>query len=63
MNDENIQHRELCIFFGLVLLGKCDEVWVFGDKLTQGMAVELAKAKKRSMVVRYFDSSLNELGV
>ena len=44
------------IFFALVLLGKCDEIWVFGERMSEGMEREIAKARKRNMPIRYFNS-------
>lgn len=60
MDDEDKKERELGIRFALILLGKCDELWVF-DKISQGMAQEIAKAKKRGMPIRYFNSKCEEV--
>ena len=38
--------RELAMFMDMVFLGKCDELWVFGDEASKGMRMEIAKAKK-----------------
>lgn len=54
MEESDPEQRRLGIFYGLVLQGKCKEVWVFGDRVTQGMAVEIEKAKQRGMRLRYF---------
>ena len=54
MDDSDREQRELGLFFALVLLGKCDELWVFG-KPTNGMAREIAKAKKRGMPIKYYN--------
>jgi len=56
MDDEDSEQRELGLFFALVLLGKCDELWVFGDRVSTGMANEIAKAKKRGMPIKYYNS-------
>jgi hypothetical protein len=42
------------MFFALVLLGKCDELWVFG-KPSEGMSREIAKAKKRGIPIKYYN--------
>jgi hypothetical protein len=55
LDDGDKEQRELGLFFALVLLGKCDELWVFGDKISTGMAAEIAKAKKRGMLIKYFN--------
>jgi hypothetical protein len=60
--DENDKaQRELGIFFGLVLLGKCDEMWVFGGQISQGMGIEIAKARKRGLPIRRFSEQCQEV--
>ena len=60
MDDDDCETRELAIFFALVLLGKCDEIWVFGERRSEGMEREIAKARKRNMPIRYFNSKCVE---
>jgi len=55
MDDGDREQRELGLFFALVLLGKCDELWVFGEKISKGMAAEITKAKKRGMPIKYYN--------
>lgn len=52
--------RELAIFMDLVLLKKCAELWIFGSNITDGMHIEIQKAKNRNMVIRYFTTNLEE---
>lgn len=54
MDDSDREQRELGLFFALVLLGKCDELWVFG-KPSDGMSREMSKAKKRGMPIKYYN--------
>lgn len=61
MDDANPEERELAIFMDVVLLGKCSEVWVFGDTVSEGMRTEINVAKKRRQPVRYFNSSFEEV--
>lgn len=35
MDDENPEERSLAIFMDIVLMGKCSEVWVLGDRIQQ----------------------------
>ena len=44
MKEES--ERELAMFMDMVLLGKCDELWVFGEEASAGMCAEIAKAKR-----------------
>lgn len=55
MDERDSEQRELGLRFALILLGKCDELWVFGDTVSEGMAREISKAKRRSMPIRYFN--------
>lgn len=53
--------REIVIRMNMVLLGKCHEVWVFGDEITAGMKAEIEKAsQKAKVVIRYFTTDLKE---
>ncbi len=60
LDDEDMDERELGLRFALVLLNKCEELWVF-DKISQGMAKEIAKAKKRGIPIKYFNSRCEEV--
>lgn len=61
MDDGNEAERELGLFMGIVLLGFCKEVWVFGNTLSPGMECEVAKARKRGIPVRYFNAQCKEV--
>lgn len=59
MSEAN--EREVAMFMNMVFLGKCEQLWVFGDRITDGMAAEIAKAKKRRMPIRYFTDDCVEV--
>jgi hypothetical protein len=61
MDDSDKTQRELGIRFALILLGKCEELWVFGDTVSEGMSREIAKAKRRGMPIRYFNHKCEEV--
>lgn len=61
MNDDDSAERELAIFMDVILLGKCDELWVFGDSISEGMVAEIEVAKKRRQPIRYFNSAMQEV--
>lgn len=46
--------RELALQMDLVLIEKCDELWVFGDEVTSGMKAEIAYAKNKEIKIRFF---------
>lgn len=61
MNDNIEDERTLAQHYNYVLLGNCSELWVFGSKISRGMAYELEIANKRKMKVRYFDENCCEV--
>lgn len=61
MDDDEKEQRNLALFMGLVLMGKCQEVWRFGTQISKGMAIELAKAKQRGMPIRHFTEQCMEV--
>ena len=52
MKEES--ERGLALFMDMVFLSKCDELWVFGDKISSGMQAEIDKATRKNMKIRYF---------
>lgn len=63
LDDEDKSQRELGLFFGMVFLAKCKEIWVFKvcNKISDGMAVEIEKAKQRKIPIRYFNELCEEV--
>jgi len=54
--DDNIaEQREAGIEMGLQLLLKCEELWAFGDRLSEGMIIEIAAAKSFGIKVKRFN--------
>ena len=61
MNDAVSEERELALFMGIVMLTKCAELWVFGERISKGMAQEIRKAETRNMLIRYFTTNCEEV--
>lgn len=61
MDDFDPNQRDLAISMGLALLSRCLELWAFGNTITAGMSVELAKAKQMGIRIRYFTKQLKEV--
>lgn len=53
--------RGLAMFMNKVFLGKCDELWVFGNSITLGMSEEIKQAEKMRKKIRYFTEDLQEV--
>ena len=60
MDDGSPAERELALFMGMVLLTKCEQMWVFGSVISSGMRAEIVKAEKKNIPVRYFTEDLKE---
>ena len=58
MKEES--ERGLALFMDMVFLSKCDELWVFGDKISSGMQAEIDKATRKNMTIRYFTEECEE---
>lgn len=61
MNDESPNERALALHMDIVLMGKCQEVWVLSERITSGMSAEIEKATRRHQTVRYFNNDFVEV--
>ena len=52
LDDSVPEEREMGMAAGLSLLWFCDEVWVFGDETTEGMAQEIKLAHNLNIKVK-----------
>ena len=51
--DDNLKNeREIGLAAGLSLLWFCDEMWVFGDEITEGMKGEINFCKNLNIKIR-----------
>lgn len=59
MSEE--KERNLAVHINKVILNKCREVWVFGTEYSKGMKQEIAYAKKKDKIIRYFTENMEEI--
>jgi len=62
LEEGDPEERQLGIDMGLVLLSRCHELWVFGDRISSGMSIEIARAKRWNIPIRYFNTICEETG-
>ena len=62
LEEDDPEERQLGIDMGLILLSKCHELWVFGNRISSGMSVEVARAKRWNIPIRYFTTECKETG-
>ena len=61
MDDGSGAERDLALFMDIVLLSKCDQLWVFGDRVSKGMSIEIEKAKRKGQPIRWFTTECKEV--
>ena len=61
LNDDDPEERRLGLFFGNAIMSKCSEVWVFGDRISSGMAAEIRRARWKNYRLRYFTDDFKEV--
>ena len=61
LDDSDPAQRKLGLFMAIALLTKCAELWVFGTKISKGMAGEISRAERRRMPIRYFTTKCKEV--
>ena len=61
LNDLNPKEHELGLFFGNILMDKCDEVWIFSDgEYSTGMKAEYNRAVRKGYKIRFFTTDCCE---
>lgn len=62
LDDNNRKERETGMAAGLSLLWFCDEMWIFGDEVTEGMAAEIRFCKNLNVKTRKIrESEINKV--
>jgi len=53
LKDNDLEQRQLGLALALELLRKCDQIWVFGEYISKGMAGEIDEAERVGITVVY----------
>lgn len=61
MDDGEETERDLALFMDIVLLSKCAELWVFGERISKGMSIEIEKARRKGQPIRWFTNDCKEV--
>lgn len=61
LDDNDPKERKLGLFFGNVLMNKCQELWTFGTDFSSGMKAEYLRARKKGYKIRHFTSDCREI--
>lgn len=49
LNDNDPRERESGLFFGKVIMDKCQEIWVLNNRISSGMFAEITRAEKKDI--------------
>lgn len=61
LDDADREQRKLGLSCALALLARCDELWVMGGDISDGMLGEMEEAHKRGIPIRYFGDDYEEV--
>lgn len=62
MDDNKPDERGRAMFINSIVLGKCNELWVFTDgEISSGMQDEIDTAKRRKQTIRWFNTKCEEV--
>jgi len=61
LDEEDPEERSAGIQLGLKMLKQADELWCFGNTLTEGMEAEIRMARELKIPIRYFTDKCEEV--
>jgi hypothetical protein len=61
LDDNKPEERIMGISLGVEQLKVCDEIWIFGGTISNGMAYEIEQAKKLCVPARMYDNKENRI--
>lgn len=63
LNDADPVEREVGIQMGLRVLASCDELWICGERISQGMSSEIAEARRLGIPIRNISTEQIQGGI
>ena len=61
LDDDKPLERRLGMEIDKVILDRCDELWIFGEYISEGMAHEIAHAARKGLPIRRFTEQCVEV--
>jgi len=61
LDEEDPEERFAGIKLGLEMMKRVDELWCFGNRLTEGMETEIRMAQQLKIPIRYFTDKCEEV--
>lgn len=60
LNDSVPEERQAGMEMGKMMLAKCDELWVFGNRISTGMAAEISEAERLGIPIQYVEIEIKQ---
>ena len=61
LDDTDKGERAAGMRYGLEAMWQCRQLWVFGERISDGMRQEIELARQLKIPIRYFDSDMEEI--
>lgn len=61
LDDTIPEERQAGIDLGLELLKRSDEIWVFGERISEGMLAEIEAAKEMRIPIHFYSEKCEEV--
>ena len=62
LDDDEPEERRLGLDMGLDILKHCAELWVFGNRISEGMRTEIEAAKRLEIPVLFHSNRCKKIG-
>lgn len=61
LDEDSKEERAAGLRYGLDIIRRCKQMWVFGKRSSDGMKAEIIAAKALGLIIRYFDGDTEEI--
>lgn len=61
LDEDSKEERAAGLRYGLDIIRRCKQMWVFGKRRSDGMKAEIYAAKALGLTIRYFDGDTEEI--
>ena len=60
-DTSDAEQRKAIVGAGIVVLAECDELWAFGDRITESMRLELKTADGLAIPMKFYNNECKEV--
>lgn len=56
LDDNNPPEREKALQIGVVMVRRCNELWIFGNAISEGMKREIEVASRNNIRIKFYEA-------